>query len=383
MTENDVVNVALGERAYDIVIGPDVLVAAADHIAPILSAGHKVAIVTDETVARLHLPTLAASLDAADIAHTDIVLPAGEASKSFHHLERLIDDLLEARIERGDAVIALGGGVVGDLAGFAAAILRRGVDVIQAPTTLLSQVDSSVGGKTAINTRFGKNLVGAFHQPRLVLADIAVLDSLPGRDLRAGYAEAVKYGLIDDVELFAWFEANADALLAGDRDLRAHAVVASCRAKARIVAADEREHGNRALLNLGHTFGHALEAEMGYGDGLLHGEGVSIGLRMAFDLSARLGLCQAADARRVAEHLKGCGLPTGLGDIPGGAQISGAQVSGWNAAKLLDHMRQDKKVVGGALTFILAHGIGRSFITRDIAEDDVTALLVDEVAGVS
>ena len=375
MTETDLINVALGERAYDIIVGPDLLARAADFIAPVMAGkGGKVAIVTDETVAKLHLPALAASLAAAGLAGAEIVLPPGEASKSFQHLEGLIDGLLEARIERGDAVIALGGGVVGDLAGFAAAILRRGVDVIQAPTTLLSQVDSAVGGKTAINTRFGKNLVGAFHQPRLVLADISVLDSLPARQLRAGYAEAVKYGLIDDAKLFAWFEANGQALLEGDRGLRSQAVLASCRAKARIVAGDEREQGQRALLNLGHTFGHALEAEMGYGDGLLHGEAVSIGLRMAFDLSARLELCPADDAARLRRHLMSCALPTTLGDVPGGAQSVK-----WDAVRLLDHMRQDKKVVGGVLTFVLASGIGQAFISREISEPAVLAALQDEV----
>jgi len=375
MTENSIVNVALGARAYDIVIGDDVLAQAGEHVAPLLGDGGKVAVVTDETVAKLHMATLLTALDAAEIAHVEIVLPSGEASKSFHHLEQLIDQLLEAKIERGDAVIALGGGVVGDLAGFAGAVLRRGVDVIQAPTTLLAQVDSSVGGKTAINTRLGKNLVGVFHQPRLVLADIATLDTLPAREVRAGYAEAVKYGLIDDAELFAWYEDNGQALLAGDRHLRRQAVVASCRAKARIVAADEREHADRALLNLGHTFGHALEAEMGFGDGLLHGEGISIGLRMAFDLSARLGLCPQADAERLRRHLVECAMPTTLKDAPGAAQAGT-----WQAQRLLDHMRQDKKVVGGDLTFILARGIGQSFITRDIEEDAVLAALQDEVA---
>jgi 3-dehydroquinate synthase len=378
--ENEVINVALGARAYDIVVGVDVLAQAADHVRPVLSENAKVAIVTDETVAKLHLPALVAALDGDAIAHAEIVLPPGEAAKSFQQLERIVDQLLEARIERGDAIIALGGGVVGDLAGFAAAVLRRGVDVIQAPTTLLAQVDSSVGGKTAINTRFGKNLVGAFHQPRLVLADISVLASLPAREMRAGYAEAVKYGLIDDAELFAWYEANGQALLAGDQGLLAQAVINSCRAKARIVAEDEREHGRRALLNLGHTFGHALEAEMGYGDGLLHGEAVSIGMRMAFDFSARLDLCPAADALRVRRHLEACALPTTLADVPGGAQ-AGANSGRWNAQRLLDHMRQDKKVVGGALTFILAAGIGRSFVTREVAEQDVLAALGDEIAA--
>jgi len=374
MTGTRTVNVDLAGRAYDVVVGEDVLKRAAEFVRPVLSDAGKVAVITDESVAKLHLPTLLAALDDAGIGHSEIIVPAGEATKNFQQLERVIDQLIEARIERGDAVIALGGGVVGDLAGFAAAILRRGVDVIQAPTTLLSQVDSSVGGKTAINTAHGKNLVGAFHQPRLVLADISALDTLPVREVRAGYAEAVKYGLIDDAELFAWYEENGARLFEGDRATLIEAVVASCQAKARVVVDDEREQGQRALLNLGHTFGHALEAEMGYGDGLLHGEGISIGLRMAFDFSARLGLCPQPDADRLRRHLESLQMPTKIGDIPGAAQVGS-----WDAARLLHHMRQDKKVVGGTLTFILARGIGEAYVTRDVREADVLAALEDEV----
>ena len=383
MANNKVINVALGTRAYDIIVGDDVLTQAGENIKPVLASDDsgaamgKVAIITDETVASLHLATLITSLEDAGIPHSQIIVPAGEATKNFQQLESVIDGLLEARIERGDAVVALGGGVVGDLSGFAAAILRRGIDIVQIPTTLLSQVDSSVGGKTAINTRFGKNLVGAFHQPRLVLADISVLDTLPLREIRAGYAEAVKYGLIDDAPLYDWYEENGAAVLRGDRAARSAAVVASCQAKARIVADDEREHGRRALLNLGHTFGHALEAEMGYGNGLLHGEAISIGMRMAFDLSARLGLCPQGDADRLRRHLGNCDMPSTIGDIPGASQHGN-----WDVARLLDHMRQDKKVVGGTMTFILAKGIGQSFVTREITEDEVLLFLKDETATI-
>jgi len=375
MTGTRTVNVDLASRAYDVVVGEDVLKRAAEFVHPVLSDTGKVAVISDETVAKLHLPTLLTALDDAGIGHSEIIVPAGEATKNFQQLEMVIDRLIEARIERGDAVIALGGGVVGDLAGFAAAILRRGVDVIQAPTTLLSQVDSSVGGKTAINTAHGKNLVGAFHQPRLVLADISVLDTLPVREVRAGYAEAVKYGLIDDADLFAWYEENGSRLFEGDRAVLIEAVVASCQAKARVVVDDEREQGQRALLNLGHTFGHALEAEMGYGDGLLHGEAISIGLRMAFDFSARLGLCPQQDADRLRRHLENLKMPTTLGDIPGAAQAGS-----WDAQRLVHHMRQDKKVAGGALTFILARAIGDAYVTRDVGEADVLAALEGEVS---
>jgi 3-dehydroquinate synthase len=362
----DVVHVALDARGYDIHVGAGLLATAGKAVRAVVRRP-VVAVVTDDTVARFHLDSLSAALDGAGVSHSTCIVPPGESTKNFHNLEHVLEALLEARIERGDAVIALGGGVVGDLAGFAASILRRGVDVIQVPTTLLAQVDSAVGGKTAINTRHGKNLVGTFHQPRLVVADVSTLRTLPARELRAGYAEVVKYGLIDDPELFAWLERNGGAAIDGDAMALRRAVVASCRAKARIVASDERESGVRALLNLGHTFGHALEAETGYDDRLRHGEAVSIGLCLAFALSARLGLCAASEAERVRRHLASVGLPTATADVPGSGD--------WSATRLLAHMRQDKKVQDNRLTFILARGIGTAFIARDVSESDVLAVL--------
>ncbi len=364
--------VELGERSYDIVVGDGLIADAARHLGPALP-GHRVAVVTDETVAALYLQPLCGSLDAGGIEHCEVVLPPGEATKDFAHLERLIDALLHARIARGDAVVALGGGVIGDLAGFAAAILKRGVDVVQVPTTLLAQVDSSVGGKTAIDTPHGKNLVGAFHQPRLVLADIGALDSLPARELRAGIAEVVKYGLIGDGDFFAWLETHADDLIAGDRAARRHAVIKSCDAKARIVAADERETWIRALLNLGHTFGHALEVETGYGERLLHGEAVAIGMVLAFELSVRLGHCAPADAARVRALLGAIGLPTSPANLPGGGD--GA------ADRLVAHMAQDKKVRDGRVMFVLARGIGDAYLSLEVDLDDVRALLDDALTG--
>ncbi len=365
----DVVEVALGDRSYRIHVGANVLETAGRLLAPVLRQ-KRVAVVTDENVAARHLPALAASLDSAAIAHESITLPAGERVKSFGHLETLLDRLLELRIERGDAVVALGGGVIGDLAGFAASVLRRGVDVVQAPTTLLAQVDSSVGGKTAINTRWGKNLVGAFHQPRLVLADTAVLETLPERDMRAGYAEVVKYALIDRPDFFAWLEANGARVISGDAGAARHAVVTSCRAKARIVSADERETGARALLNLGHTFAHALEAEAARGGGLSHGEAVAVGLVKAFELSCRLGLCGAGEVDRVRRHVADAGLPTAVAALPG--------LGGVRPEALLEHMRQDKKVRGGRLTFVLCEGIGRAFVASDVEEDAVIAVLRED-----
>jgi 3-dehydroquinate synthase len=357
------VRVDLGpDRGYDIVVGEGLIADAASYLRPVLP-GRRVAVVSDETVAALHLSGLLGALAADGIEHHEIVVPPGEPTKQFAALERLIDDLLDARIERSDAVIALGGGVVGDLVGFAAAILRRGVAVVQMPTTLLAQVDSAIGGKTGINTRHGKNLVGAFHQPRLVLADIGVLDTLPRRQLLAGYAEVVKYGLIDDARFFAWLEAHGGDACAGDPESRRHAVVSSCRAKARIVAADEREAGDRALLNLGHTFAHALEVETGYGGGLLHGEAVAVGLVLAFELSARLGVCPAGDADRVRRHLASIGLPT---EVPAAVGDVG---------RLLDHMAQDKKVRRGRVAYVLARGIGQAYVDRDVDQAAVAALL--------
>eukprot|EP00435_Cladocopium_sp_Y103_P078374 s1_g2113.t1 len=366
----DKVTVDLGDRAYDILVGSDLIATAGGHIAPLLKRG-RVVIVTDENVAKVHLATLEKALVAENIKSTALVLPPGEQTKSFSQLQSLLSDLLDAEVERGDLVIALGGGVIGDLTGFAASVLRRGVDFAQIPTTLLAQVDSSVGGKTGINVHQGKNLIGAFHQPRLVLADISALQTLPPRELRAGYAEVVKYGLIDDAPFFNWLEANVDKLMAGDAEALTHAIVKSCQSKARIVAQDEREGGVRALLNLGHTFGHALEAATGFSDRLIHGEGVAIGMVMAFSLSAKLGLCSGQDATRAARHLETAGLPTKLSDIPG--DLPGPQ-------QLIDLMGQDKKVVDGTLTFILANGIGGAFITRDVNKSDLLEFMTDQKA---
>ena len=363
------VEVGLGARSYEILIGPDLLSSAGERIAAL--GARTVGIVTDENVARLHLATVERSLAAAGLAHSTVTVPAGEKSKSFARLAEVVDGLLAAKVERGDVVLALGGGVVGDLAGFAAAILRRGVRCVQAPTSLLAQVDSSVGGKTGINSPRGKNLIGAFHQPSLVLADVDALDTLPERELRAGYAEVVKYGLIDDAAFFAWLETlNRPAYEAGPDRVRA--IATSCRAKAAVVARDEHETGDRALLNLGHTFGHALEADVAYdGERLIHGEGVAIGMAMAFRFSASLGLCPAEDAVRVERHLATSRLPTSPKQIPGGCG---------SADVLFAHMQQDKKVSRGRLTFILARGIGRSFVAKDVAPADVLAFLERELA---
>ncbi|MCE7999315.1 MAG: 3-dehydroquinate synthase [Rhodobiaceae bacterium] len=364
------VTVDLGDRAYNILVGPDLIANAGTHIAPLLKRG-RVVIVTDENVADRHLATLEKSLTAADITSQAFVLPAGEKTKNFEQLQSLLSDLLDAGVERGDLIIALGGGVIGDLTGFAASVLRRGVDFAQIPTSLLAQVDSSVGGKTGINVPQGKNLIGAFHQPRLVLADISALKTLPPRELRAGYAEVVKYGLIDDAPFFNWLEANVEKLMAGDPQALTQAIVKSCQSKARIVAQDEREGGVRALLNLGHTFGHALEAATGFSDRLIHGEGVAVGMVLAFNLSAKLGLCSGQDATRAARHLEAAGLPTKLSDIPGDLP---------SADRLIELMGQDKKVVDGTLTFILAKSIGGAFITRDVSASDLLEFMTDQKA---
>jgi 3-dehydroquinate synthase len=359
-----IVPVSLGSRSYDIVIERGLLARAAEHLKP-LSRGRPMAIVSDANVAP-HLATLQAALSAAGIASDAIVLPPGEATKSWAQLEAVTDQLLAHGVERGDHVIALGGGVIGDLVGFACSIVKRGCGFVQIPTTLLSQVDSSVGGKTAINTRAGKNLIGAFHQPGLVLIDPDVLDTLPARETRAGYAEVVKYGLIDDFAFFEWCETNGDKLLAGDPEAREYAIAHSVGAKARIVAEDERETtGKRALLNLGHTFGHALEAETGFSDRLLHGEGVAAGMALAFAYSARRGLCPGQDAERVAAHLRAVGLPDGT-------KAAGISASG---ATLVDHMRHDKKMDAGTLPFLLAHGIGRTYLDHSVDLADVEAFL--------
>lgn len=365
------VTVNLGERRYDVRIGAGLLGSAGDEIALLLQRPFTI-VITDETVASLHLGALQASLDEAGISHDAIVLPPGETTKNFAMLEQLTDGLLARQVERGDVVIALGGGVIGDLAGFAASIVRRGIDFVQIPTTLLAQVDSSVGGKTGINTRHGKNLIGAFHQPQLVLADIDLLSTLPRREFLAGYAEVVKYGLLGDREFFDWLEVNSQALIGGDIAARTHAVAVSCRTKARIVAEDEREAGLRALLNLGHTFGHALEAEAKYDSKLVHGEAVGIGMIMAFELSARLGLCPPADAGRVRAHLTSCGLPT---------TAAAVGLGGITTEALIEHMKQDKKVVRGKLTFVLARAIGDAFVTQDVDIADVRDLLVRELAA--
>ena len=362
-----VVSVPLPGRAYEIFVGRGLLAEAGARIAAL--GARAAAIVTDGCVGPLYADALEGSLAAHGLRTARVTVPPGESSKSFAELGRVCEALLAARIERGDIVVALGGGVVGDLTGFAAAVLRRGVRFVQIPTTLLAQVDSSVGGKTGINAPQGKNLIGAFHQPSLVLADTALLDTLSDREMRAGYAEVVKYGLIDDASFFAWCEARWQGVFAGDRE-RDEAVAQSCRAKAAMVLRDEREDGERALLNLGHTFGHALERVTGYDSArLVHGEGVAIGIAQAFRFSARLGLCPVGEAQRVEAHLRTVGLPTRLDEVPGGVG---------SVEALLDAMAQDKKVKAGALTFILARGIGRSFIAPEIPVAEVRAFLSHE-----
>ena len=354
-----IVDVALGDRAYDIVIGRDVLQSLGERVAA-LRPSARAAVVTDRNVADHWLEKTQASLAAAGIATSHFTVEEGEGSKSYAGLQQVSEALIAARIERNDLVIALGGGVVGDLAGFSAAILRRGVDYVQVPTTLLAQVDSSVGGKTGINSPQGKNLIGAFHQPVLVLADTAVLDTLPQRQFRAGYAEVVKYGLLGDEAFFTWLEANHADIFAGGA-AREHAIATSCRAKAAIVARDEREAGERALLNLGHTFGHALEAATGFSDRLFHGEGVSIGMVLAAELSAHLGMIAETEAARISNHLAAVGLPTHLQDIAGFAQEGLA-----NADALMALMAQDKKVKRGRLTFILFKAVGSAVIAPNV-----------------
>ena len=357
----DVVRVELGIRGYDIHVGPGLLARAGALIAPFAPEG-RVFVVTDETVARLHAPALEAGLAAAGLGAIRLTLPPGEATKSWTQLGTLLERLLDHRPERRSLLVALGGGVIGDLTGLAASLLLRGVDFVQVPTTLLAQVDSAVGGKTAVDARHGKNLIGAFHQPRLVLADLDALATLPARELRAGYAEIAKYGLIDDPAFFAWCEANAASLLGGDAAALGHAVAVSCRAKARVVGADEREADARMLLNLGHTFAHAFEAALGFDAALLHGEAVAIGIALAFELSAALGLCPPDDATRVRRHLASAGLPTAPPRNAAGPD------------RLVELMAQDKKARGG-LTFILARGIGRAFVARDVPADAVRGLL--------
>jgi 3-dehydroquinate synthase len=359
-----VVNVALGSRAYDIVIGRDLIASLGARIAAV-RPGAKVAIVSDETVAALHLQAVEAALAASAIPTTRIVVPPGESSKSMPLFEQVCEAIIAARIERNDLVVALGGGVIGDLAGFAAATVRRGLDYVQVPTSLLAQVDSSVGGKTAIDSRHGKNLIGAFHQPILVIADTALLDTLSSREFGAGYAEVAKYGLLGDAAFFAWLEANWKQVFAGGA-AREHAIAVSCRAKAAIVARDERETGDRMLLNLGHTFGHAFEAAAGFSGRLLHGEAVALGTVLAFAFSARRGLVAPADAERVRRHLAEVGLPTRVADVPGPQP---------SLEQLMELIAQDKKVRRGALTFILVRGIGQSFVANDVDPADVRSFL--------
>jgi len=372
VTGMETVRVELGERAYDIVVGAGQMARLGEAVLQRFGK-RRAFIVTDEHVAPHWLAAARDGLDANGIESKHYILPTGESTKSFEQLERLLDWLLGERIGRDGIVVALGGGVVGDLAGFAAAITLRGLDFVQVPTTLLAQVDSSVGGKTAINTAHGKNLVGSFHQPGLVVIDTAVLNTLSEREVLAGYAEVVKYGLIRDPGFFEWLEGNGERLLAGDPEARRVAVVESCKAKARIVAADERETGDRALLNFGHTFGHALEAEAGYDGGVLHGEAVSIGMILALDLSHRMGLCPGQDVDRARRHFASMGLPMDI------ASIAGAR--GWDAGTLIDHMRHDKKVLAGRMRFILARGIGDAFVTADVDENDVAGVLKRSIAA--
>ncbi len=365
------VPVALGDRAYDVMIGPGLLAEAGRLIATRLGKC-KCAVVTDENVAHFHLAELEASLRAEGRLRGTVVLKPGEATKSFRELVPLCERLLELGVERGDVVVAFGGGVIGDLAGFAAGILRRGVRFVQIPTSLLAQVDSSVGGKTGINTPQGKNLIGVFHQPSLVIADTKVLITLPPRELRAGYAEVAKYGLLGDAKFFGWLESNWRSVFGNDTTALTQAIETSVKAKADIVVRDEHENGDRALLNLGHTFGHALESWTGYSDRLLHGEGVSIGICLAFGLSEDMGLCPPGTAARVAKHLKAVGLPVTIGEIPGGQAEPG------NLVRL---MGQDKKVRDGKLTFILVRDIGQAFVSRDVTAESVTAYLERHIAG--
>ncbi|NEW97232.1 3-dehydroquinate synthase [Rhodopseudomonas sp. BR0G17] len=367
------VEVALGDRAYEIVIGRDVIASLGERIAK-LRPGARTAIVTDRTVAKTWLKRAEEVLDQAGIAHASVIVGEGESSKSYAGLEQVCEALIAAKIERNDLVIALGGGVIGDLAGFSASLLRRGVDFVQVPTSLLAQVDSSVGGKTGINSPQGKNLIGTFHQPVLVLADTAILDTLSPRQFRAGYAEVAKYGALGDEAFFAWLEANHAELFSGGA-AREHAVATSCRAKAAIVARDERETGDRALLNLGHTFGHALEAATGFSDRLFHGEGVAIGMVLAAEFSAERGMMPAADAQRLAKHLAEVGLPTRLQDIAGFTQEGLA-----DADRLMALMSQDKKVKRGELTFILMEGIGRAVIANKVEPAPVREFLQRKLA---
>ena len=368
-SEPIVVQVALGERAYEIVIGRGLLANLGIGIKAI-RPGARCAILTDENVAKHHLAAAEAALKSAGIDSARIVVPPGEGSKNYATFESVCEAVIAARIERNDLLVALGGGVIGDLTGFTAACVRRGLDFVQVPTTLLAQVDSSVGGKTGINSLQGKNLIGAFHQPVLVIADTALLDTLPKREFRSGYAEMAKFGLLGDAAFFTWLEKNWQDVFAGG-PAREHAIAVCCRGKAGIVARDERETGERALLNLGHTFGHAFEAGCGFSERLLHGEAVALGIVMAFDFSARKGLISQADADRARAHLAAVGLPTHVNQVPGG-------VPGVDA--LMGLIGQDKKVKRGKLTFILVRGIGQAFVENDVDPAEVRAFLSDKLA---
>lgn len=365
------VRVELGQRSYDVRIGQGLIARAGAEIAPLL-ARPRVAVLTDENVSALHLDALQDGLAQSDIEMSALALKAGESTKGWAGLEQAVEWLLAERIERNDIIITLGGGVIGDLGGFAAAILRRGVRFVQIPTSLLAQVDSSVGGKTAINSPAGKNLIGAFYQPALVLADIDVLSTLSPRDFLAGYGEVVKYGMLGDADFFEWLEQNGPAMAAGDAELRIEAVRRSVQMKADIVARDETEQGDRALLNLGHTFCHALEAATGYSDRLLHGEGVAVGCALAFELSSRLGLCAQEDPSRVRAHLTAMGMKTDLTDIPGDLP---------DADTLIMLMGQDKKVVAGQMHFVLARSIGEAFVTSDVPRDVLRDVLSEALAA--
>jgi 3-dehydroquinate synthase len=368
-TDPATVRVALGNRSYDIAIGRGLIASLGTRLAA-LRPGAKVAIVTDENVAGLHLAAVEAALAGSGIAASRIIVSPGEGAKSFRVFEQTCEQVIAARIERGDLIIALGGGVIGDLAGFVASVVRRGLDYVQVPTTLLAQVDSSVGGKTAINSAHGKNLVGAFHQPVLVVADTAALDSLPAREFRAGYAEVVKYGLLGDAAFFSWLEKNWREIFRGG-PAREHAIAVCCRAKAAIVARDERETGDRQLLNLGHTFGHALEAATGFSERLLHGEAVAAGMALAFEFSARRGLLPAAEAERAIRHLAEVGLPSKPQDIAGELP---------SLDRLMDLMAQDKKIKRGMPTFILVRGIGDAFVDGGVDAREVRGFLGEKLA---
>ena len=362
MTEK--IEVKLASRSYDIHVGPGLMSRAGALLKPL--ARGPVPVVTDQHVAALHLAAFSDALRADGIDVRPIVLDAGESTKSFSGLEKLSGELLNTNVDRNGLIVALGGGVIGDLTGLAAGLLKRGIDFAQVPTTLLAQVDSSVGGKTAINTVQGKNLVGLFHQPRIVIADTDVLKSLPRRELLAGYAEVAKYGALGDAKFFEWLEINGTKALSGENSAITHAVAHSCRMKAGIVARDERETGDRALLNLGHTFGHALEAATGYSDRLLHGEGVAVGMALAFKLSVELGLCSGQDADRFVRHLTAMGLPASIDAVAGPRP---------SPDELLAHMAHDKKVKDGRMTFVLVRGIGNAFVTSDVPHDSVRKVL--------